>query len=465
MMEGAGCRAMGLVMAFHYDLLVIGAGSGGMAAAQRAAAYGARVAIAERNTVGGACINYGCIPEKLLDYAAGGKDLNQAIASYGWKVNDLSPKASFDWSHFIAAKNQHIHHLNQLHSQHLEQSRVQLLLGQASFLDAHTVNVDGGMITADKILIAVGAKPLKPPIPGIEHTIDWHELYNLPTQPQSLAILGSNPIGVKVAGSMDGLGSQVTQILPESCLLPAFDAEISQIIQERMMQQGVQVRCNTAIETIEPKGDRLSLRLSGTDPAPLTVDAVVVDAPRRPALDGLNLGKVGIQLTSAGAIRVDAYSRTTHSHIFAIGDCTDRLPLTPSAIAQGKAFADTEWGGKPHSVSYDWAPMAISSHPEAAVVGFSEDQARQKWGEAVRCYHNQFRPLFYALSQIHHNTLLKVVVNQQDDERILGIHMIGDGAVEIVQSLAIALRLGATKHDLNAALGIHPSSGEELFSF
>lgn len=447
-------------MPFDYSLVVIGAGSGGLAAAERAAAYGVRVAIAERAAVGGACINYGCIPEKLLDYAASYRERDQIASSYGW--NAIEPH--LDWSHFVKAKNQHIQHLNQLHLHNLQTAGVDFITGQAAFLDAHTVVIGDRPVTADKILIAVGAKPVKPSIPGMEQAITWHELYNLAQQPQQIAVLGGDPIGVKVAGSLNELGSQVTQIIAEDCILSELDAEVAQAIQHRMQQRGVKVLNQTQVKEIQPHGEKFHLSLSSGNATSLDVDTVFVDAPRRPNLTGLNLEKVGLELTASGALRVDQFSRTTQPNVFAVGDCTERIPLTPNAIAQAKAFADTEFGKRPQSVSYKWLPVSVASYPEAATVGMSEAQARKQFGDAVSCYRTEFRPLFYCLAQANERCLLKVVTNQQDSERVLGISWVGNGAVEIIQSLALALKLGATKQDLDSAIGIHPSLAEELFA-
>ncbi|HEY9619300.1 MAG TPA: FAD-dependent oxidoreductase [Crinalium sp.] len=450
-----------MTFVFDYDLFVIGAGSGGLAAAIRAASYGARVAIAEQYKPGGACVNYGCIPEKLLDYAASFNRLEQVAVSYGWKECDRH----FDWSCFATAKEKHIQQLNQVHLHHLQDAGVHIFEGQASFLEAHTVSVAGHQVTADKILIAVGAKPNKLDIPGIEHTITWHELYHQAHQPKRLAIVGADPIGVKIAGSLNALGSEVTQIISDDYILPTFDAELCNVIQDHMIRQGVTVLNRTQVKAIERMGDRLHLALSGDTSDVLTVDAVLMDARRTPNLAGLQLENIGLQLTTEGAVRVDEFSRTTHTNVFAIGDCTDRIPLTPSAIAQGRAFADTEFGNKPHAVQLAWVPISLSSHPEAATVGDSEAKARTMFGDdAIECYRTEFRPLLYCLAGTDAKTFLKLVVNRHDSDRVLGVHMVGDGAVEIIQTLAIALKLGATKHDLDTAIGIHPSSAEELFS-
>ncbi len=446
-------------MPFDYDLLVIGAGSGGLAAAERAAPYGAKVAIVEQANTGGACVNYGCIPEKLLDYAAGFVRFNRMATDYGWNACDRH----FNWSTFIQAKDHYIAHLNQLHFDHLRDAGVQFIQGQASFVKDNTVVVNDCPLTAAKILIAVGAVPEKPNIPGIEQTITWRELYHLKELPKHIAIVGNDPIGVKIAGSLNALGTDVTQITATATILPELDSEIAMVIQSQMHKQGVQFIHQQEVKQITSANEHLCLQF--TDFAtPCNVDTVVMDVPRRPNLAPLNLPAVGIQLTESGAIRVDAYSRTTHASIFAVGDCTDRMPLTPSAISQARAFADTEFGNQPRLASLDCVPMLISSHPEAASIGLSEAQARQQFQAAVRCYYTQFKPLFYGLSPVKETSFVKVIVNQQDSERLLGIHMVGNGAGEIIQSLGVSLKLGATKHNLDRAIGIHPSSGEELFS-
>ncbi|MBD1913968.1 MULTISPECIES: FAD-dependent oxidoreductase [unclassified Leptolyngbya] len=441
-----------------YELLVIGAGSGGLAAAQRAASYGVKVAIAERFKPGGACVNYGCIPEKLLDHAASFRRLNHVAIHYGWGED----QRQFHWPEFVEAEEQHIDFLNALHQKHLEDAGVTLLRGQAYFADEHTVIINDQPVTADKILIAVGAKPCKPAIPGIEHTITWHELYYLKEQPKSVAVMGGDPIGVKICGSLNALGSQVTQIILEDRILPLLDEELIYVIQDRMQQHGVQLLTQRVVEKIEPISEGFALSLVGHS-APLIAASVLADTGRMPDTDGLQLENVGVKLAS-GMVQVDEFSRTHCPHIFAIGDCTGRMPLTPSAIVQGRIFADSEFGNHAKPVRLDLIPMSLSSHPEAATVGLSEAQARDRYGEAIACYRKHFRPLLYAITGLEERTFMKVVVNREDGDRILGIHMVGEGAVEIVQSLAVSLRLGATKQDLDATIGIHPSSAEELFS-
>lgn len=441
-----------------YELLVIGAGSGGLAAAQRAASYGAKVAIAERFKPGGACVNYGCIPEKLLDYAASFRRLNHIAIHYGWGED----QRQFHWPRFVEAEEQHIDFLNALHQQHLESAGVTLLHGDAHFVDDHKVMIGDQPVTADKILIAVGAKPSKPLLPGIEHTITWHELYYLKEQPKTVVVMGGDPIGVKICGSLNALGSKITQIILEDRILPLLDEELIYVIQQRMQQHGVQLLTQRVVEKIEPVQGGLTIALCG-HPEPLFAETVLADTGRSPDTEGLQLENAGVQV-AFGMVQVDEFSRTHCPHIFAIGDCTGRMPLTPSAIAQGRAFADSEFGHQPHPIHLNLIPMSLSSHPEAATVGLSEAQAHERYGDAIACYRKHFRPLLYAITDLEERTFMKVVVNREEGDRILGLHMVGEGAVEIVQSLAVAIRLGATKQDLDATIGIHPSSAEELFS-
>ncbi|HEY9609586.1 glutathione-disulfide reductase [Allocoleopsis sp.] len=445
-------------MRFDYDLLVIGAGPGGLAASERAAGYGVRVAIVEQDSVGGTCVIRGCIPEKLMSFAAEFSDDSQVAAGYGWD----KPHAAFDWQQFIAAKEREIHRLSQVHNQKLAEAGVELIKGCATFIDAHTLDVAGRQITADKILIAVGAKDVKPEIPGSEYIITSSQLFNLKQQPKHIAVIGGNYIPVKLAGIMNNLGSQVTQIFLEDHILSAFDESLALAVQEGMTKRGIQILENTTVKEIKPVGDELDLILSGKNGNIVSVDTVLFALCRTPNISGLSLEKAGIRL-SEGAIVVDEYNRTTQENIFAVGDCINRINFTPVAIAQGRAFADTQFGNNPRTVCYEYVPSTVSSQPEAATVGLSEAEAREKLGEAVRCYCSQFRPLLHSLTNRDEKTLIKLVVDSRSD-RVLGAHMVGEGAVEIIQCLAIALRMGATKKHFDEAIGIHPSIAEEFLT-
>lgn len=444
-------------MSFDYDLLVIGAGPGGLAAAERAATYGVRVAIVERDQIGGTCVVHGCIPEKLMTYAAGFSKFFQNADEYGWgKIS-----RTFDWCQFIAARDQDIQHLCRVHSKKLQAAGIEQLRGHAQFVNAHTVEVAGSQHTADKILIAVGAKATKPEIPGIEHAITTRELLQLGQQPQHLAIVGSNHIAVKQAGILNGLICKVTLIVPDEMILPGCDDQIRAAIQADMQQQGIRIFCNRRVERIERSGACLTLDLAdGCEP--VTVETIVFILDRVPNLEGLGLEKTGVAI-QANAIKVDADSRTTQSNIFAVGDCTARPPWTPVAIATGRAFADTEFGQRPHRVQLDTVPYVISTIPEAATVGLTEAQARDKLGASLRCYSKQFQPLFNLRGTSDQQALLKLVVDGCS-QQVLGAHMIGDNAGEMIQMIGLAMQAGVTKPQFDRTIGIHPSIGEEFFT-
>jgi glutathione reductase (NADPH) len=445
-------------MTYDYDLLVIGAGPGGLAAAKQAAASGARVAIAEQDLVGGTCVIRGCIPEKLMSFAAEFSEACQDAEGYGWNQDSTT----FDWQQFIDAKEREIHRLSQVHNQALEKAGVELIKGHATFSDAHTLDVAGRQITADKILIAVGAKSVKPEIPGIEHAITASQLFNLKQQPKHIAVIGSDYIAVKLAGIMNNLGSQISLVMREDHVLPAFDRDISFAVSEGMTKRGIQIFGNSTVKEIQRVGDELNLMLYGESQHTLSVDTILYALGRAPNVSELALEKVGIKVVQ-DAVVVDEHSRTTQSNIFAVGDCINRHNFTPVAIAQGRAFADTEFGNNPHTVCYECVPVTVSSYPEAATVGLSEAQAWEQFGESVQCYSSKFRPLLHSLAKRDENTLIKLVVDR-DSDRVLGAHMVGDGAIDIIQSLAVSIRMGVTKKNFDATIGIHPSVAEEFFS-
>ena len=447
-----------IIMKFDYDLLVIGAGPGGISAARRAAEYGFHVAIAERDRVGGICVVHGCIPEKLLSYAASFSHVFEDADEYGWnKVNER-----FDWHKFMAAKDRAIEHLSQLHIQHLQTAGVELVKGDTKFLDVHTLDVGGRRITADKILIAVGGEAVKPNIPGIEYAITSREMFELKQPPEHLLIVGSDQIAIKFAGSMNGSPSKVTLIVAEDCVLPGYDEDLRTTVRDGLVKNGVRVLCNTSVEKIERGQADLSVSLSGDSQDTLTVDTVLCVTGRVPNVSNLGLENAGVEVTQ-GAVAVDESSCTNQPHIFAVGDCTNRPHWTPVAIATGHAFADTVFGNKPRTVSYEFIPKAVSSQPEAATIGLTEAQAREKLGEAVRCYSSKFQPLFDSIAEPGQKTLMKLVVDGNSD-RVLGAHMVGEYAAEIIQCLTLAIKKGVTKADFNETIGIHPTAAEEFFS-
>ncbi len=447
-------------MAFDFDLFVIGAGSGGIATARRAAEYGAKVGIAEFDRLGGTCVNRGCVPKKLLVYASRFADHFHEATGYGWPSQDLI----CDWPRLIQDVNNEVERLNGIYQKMLDNSKVQVLKGLAQFLDPHTVKVGETVMTADRLLIAVGGQPVKPNIPGIEHFIVSDDLFHLPTLPQQLVILGGGYIGVEFAGVMHRLGVKVTQIIRRDKILWGFDDDIRQEIQDAMIRDGIEILTLTHPQTIEKTTDGLSLQLEREGKVE-TVDfpgAIGLAATGRQAkLDQLGLELAGVTVEKS-AIVVNELSQTSQPHIYAVGDCTNRINLTPVAINEGRAFADTEFGGRPRLMSHENVPSAIFSTPEAATVGLTETQAIAQYGaEAIKTYKTKFRPMYYSLPNLASKTLMKLVVHQETD-RVLGAHMVGDYAAEIIQGVAIAVKMGAKKADFDATVGIHPTSAEEF---
>jgi glutathione reductase (NADPH) len=448
--------ASNFTMTYDYDLFVFGAGSGGLAAAKHAARYGARVAIAEPRQLGGTCVNRGCIPKKLLVYAAEVSHLMQAATGYGW--SHLTPQ--FDWQRFVAARDAYLQQLQQRQQDALETAGVQIFRAEARLQDAHTIALDNQTITADKILLAVGGKPRKPDIPGSEHALTSDDMFTLKQLPQRLAIVGGGYIGVEFASVLAGLGTEVTLINDSDRILSGFDDDIRLHLETALRERGIQIHANTTATAIAPGAAGLQVTLSDDAIAPLLVEQVLIATGRVPNLDDLGLEAAGVKFDRK-AIQVDAHSRTSQPHIFAVGDCTNRLQLTPAAKAEGIAFAEAIFGETPRDVDYGWIPSAVCARPEAASVGQTEAEAREALGDAVQCYRSQFTPLSQVLTPKPASTLLKLVVNR-DTDRILGIHMVGTDATEIISSLT--LHKHATKQDFDRAIGIHPSTAEEFFS-
>ena len=446
-------------MSYDYDLFVIGAGPGGLAASKRAAQHCAKVGIAEPSDLGGCCVNRGCVPKKLMVYAADFAQSSETAVDYGWG----QAKIQFDWQRFVAHRDQEIQRLRQGQQEALEAAGIDLISQRAAFIDAHTLAVGDRSITARKILIAVGGKPIKPKIAGIDHALTSNEMFELKQLPSRIAIIGGGYIGVEFASILQGLGSQVTLLDHEPCILSGFDEDVRVAVRNGLIQRGVISLCNTNVQSIERISEGLRLGMEGDRSDPLTVDVVLYATGRTPNLEGLHLEQAAIAVKDK-AIAVDADSRTSQAHIFAIGDCTNRVQLTTLARAAGRAFADTEFGNQPRTVNYDLVLSAVCSRPEAAAVGLSEAQAQTQHGEdQVRCYRSEFQPLFYSLTRHPQKTLIKLVVQRKSD-RLLGIHMVGENAAEIVQSLAIAVQQGMTKAEFDKNIGIHPSTAEEFFS-
>ena len=443
-------------MTYDYDLFVIGAGSGGLASSKRAASYGAKVAIAENDLVGGTCVIRGCVPKKLMVYGSRFSHLYKDAVGYGW--SEVEP--SFDWHKLIDAVNTEVLRLNKLHISFLEKAGVELIQEYAKFIDPHTIEVGDRKVTAEKILIAVGGKPEKIDIPGIEHSITSREMFNLKEQPKRMAVWGGGYIGVEFAGILNGVGTEVTQIIRRDSILRGFDQDICSNIQEGMAKHGINFRPNTNVEKIEKVSEGLKVYLSGENAEPLIVDTLLCATGRKPNLAGLNIENAGVE-TLRGAVAVSNNCRTTQPNIYAIGDCIDKANLTPVAIAQGRAFADTEFGNISRTVSLENIPTAVFSEPEAGTVGLTEAAAKEKFGNSVKCYRAKFRPMFHSLTGADEKVMVKLVV-ESNTERVLGVHMVGKDAAEIIQGMAIAINMGATKADFDRTIAIHPSTAEEF---
>ncbi|MEM6255785.1 MAG: glutathione-disulfide reductase [Cyanobacteria bacterium P01_D01_bin.156] len=442
-------------MTYDFNLFTIGAGSGGIATARRAAQYGAKVAIAEFDRLGGTCVNRGCVPKKLMVYASHFASHVQEAAGYGWSFEP----GQFSWEQMITAVNAEVTRLNSIYQRMIDNAEVTLYSGHARIVDSHTVKVAGETVTAEKILIAVGGKPSRPNIPGIALAITSDEIFNLAQQPKRMVIFGGGYIGCEFACVLNALGTEVTQVIRRDKILRGFDEDIRTEVQDAMERHGIRIITDELV-SLEKTETGLQVNLKSNQM--VFTDVVGLAALGRiPRLENLGLENTRVEVHK-GAIVVDAHSQTTEPNIFAVGDCTDRINLTPVAISEGRVFADTHYGGKRGVMNHDNVPSAVFTSPEVATVGMTETDAIEKYGEAaIRVYRSRFRPMYYALPKLEEKTLMKLVVHVQND-RVLGAHMVGDSAAEIIQGVAIAIKMGATKADFDATVGIHPSSAEEF---
>jgi glutathione reductase (NADPH) len=448
-------------MTFDYDLFVIGAGPGGLAAAKTAASYGVRVAIAERESLGGTCVNRGCIPKKLIVYAADFALQSRMAYSYGWSECDNY----FDWTRFIKSVDKHLETIQQSYLGQIEKCGVELIRGHATFIDNHTIDIEGRKITADKILIAVGGLPVMPDIPGIEFAITSREMFHLPYLPKRLAIIGGGYIGVEFSSMMNAFGCEVKVINHDEMILSGFDDDVRASVQESLRKRGVKFFDKSTAKEIKLCEEGLLLKVTGDRQTIIATDTILVATGRAPNTKNLSLDNAGVELGVKGEIQVDEFSCTNQENIFAVGDCTNRLQLTPVAKAEGQAFAKTVFGKKPQKVNYDEAPSAVFSRPEAASVGMTETKAREKYGDAVKCFCSKFQPLFSQFPEANEEEAMIKLVVEGENQRVVGVHMVGEHASDIIQSLGVAVRKGINKDDLDETLGIHPTTAEEFMTF
>ena len=440
---------------YDYDLFVIGAGSGGVRTARFAGGYGARVAIAEEKYLGGTCVNVGCVPKKLFVYAAEFAESFADARGFGWEVEGRS----FDWPTLLSNKNGEIDRLNGIYERLLDNADVDLIRGRAVIVDPHTVEVDGKRYTTENILVATGGKPRRFDFPGSELTITSDEVFFIESFPESILIVGGGYIGIEFAGIFHNLGADVKLVELMPHVLNGFDADIQAALREEYVKKGIDIETEVGLQSVEqlPHGRLKATLTNGNE---LEVDQVMMSVGRVPNTRGLGLEDVGVELTERGHVIVDDYFRTTVPNIYALGDVMSRIPLTPVATEMGMMLASNLFNGTERTFDYDHIATAVFSQPNAGTVGLTEAAARAKYPN-IDIYRARFKPMKNTLSGRDERTLMKLVVNQ-DDDRVLGVHMVGPYAGEIVQGFAVALKAGATKAIFDATVGIHPTSAEEF---
>lgn len=442
---------------YDYDLFVIGAGSGGTRASRVAAAHGAKVAVAEEYRVGGTCVIRGCVPKKLLVYGAHfAEDLKDA-KRFGWDVPD---NLGFDWARLRDNVMEEVDRINRAYTDTLNNNGVDIILDRATVTGPHSVRLgDGREVTAGKILIAVGATPVVPDCPGNEHGITSNEVFHLDALPKRILIAGAGYIANEFAGIFNEFGSKVTLINRTDVILRGYDESIRDRLLQISMMKGLEFRFNAAFQGIEKQADGC-LRVSMNGHEPIDVDCVLFATGRSPNTEGLGLDSAGVTMDDKGAIVVDEDNKSTCDSIYAVGDVTNRVQLTPVAIREGQAFADTMYGNKPHRVDYENIPSAVFSHPPMAGVGLTEAQAKNKFG-SVKVYTSDFRPMKNVLAGRNERALYKMVCNAETGQ-VLGLHMIGPDSPEILQAAAVAVKAGLTKDAFDQTVALHPSMAEEL---
>lgn len=438
-----------------FDVLVVGAGSGGVRAARTMAGYGAKVAIVENSDLGGTCVNLGCVPKKLFVYASHYSEDFRNSKGFGWQLAAQSP---FDWPTLITNKNKEISRLNGVYEELLQSSDVTCIYGQAELKSATKVQVNDRLYSANKILIATGSWPWMPDIPGIEHAITSNEAFHLKQLPKRVAIVGGGYIAVEFAGIFRGLGLEVTLLYRGEQILRNFDVTVRQFIHAELLKKGIEVKTNCDLEAIKAEGAEFLLTLNQGET--LRQDLVMLATGRKPKITGLGLAAAGVEVNKKGAIAVDDYYQTSQPNIYAIGDVIGKVQLTPVAITEAMAVAQTMVLNKPTKIDYTGIPTAVFCQPNIGTVGLTEKQAREQYGD-IALYQSEFKYLRHTLTDSDERVLMKLIVDKATDI-VIGVHMVGPDAGEIIQGMGVALKAGATKATFDATIGIHPTVAEEF---
>ncbi|MEE9424138.1 MAG: glutathione-disulfide reductase [Methylococcales bacterium] len=439
---------------YDFDLFVIGAGSGGVRAARMSSTFGAKVAIAEERYLGGTCVNVGCVPKKLFVYASQFSSDFKASAGYGWSVNNTS----FSWEHLITQKNEEIERLNNVYEKLLVNAGVTLFDGRATIVNEHTIRVSDKLFTAEHILIATGGWPSVPNFPGNDLVITSNQAFYLDTLPDSIVIVGGGYIAVEFAGIFNGLGVATTLVYRGELFLRGFDEDIRQHLAKQLQLKGIKLQFGSSITSIEQTTTGLSAKLDSGET--LSAEQIMYATGRTPKSADLGLESLGVKLDEQSAIVVNPQYQTTVGSIYAIGDVTNRINLTPVALAEGMALAKALFGNSPTQVDYNNIPTCVFSQPNIGTVGLTEVQAKQQFSD-ITVYKSIFKPMKYSLTDNQEQTLMKLVVDTKTD-RVVGAHMIGPDAGEIIQGLAVAMKAGATKAVFDSTIGIHPTTAEEF---
>ncbi|HFD33220.1 MAG TPA: glutathione-disulfide reductase [Gammaproteobacteria bacterium] len=445
-------------MSKHFDLIALGGGSGGLSVAEKAASYGKKCAVIEPDRLGGTCVNRGCVPKKVMWNAANINHFMQIASSYGFDVENKG----FDWPTLVSKRENYIKNINDWYINYLADSNIEHISGYGRFVDKNTIEVNGEQYTAENIVISVGGEPTIPDLPGAELGITSDGFFELQEQPKRVVIVGAGYIAVEIAGLLNTLGSEVTLLLRGQHILGRFDALVRETLSEEMINNGINILSCISLEGIE-KTESGKLTIKGSRGHQIgDVDSLIWAVGRRPVSDKLNLSAVNVNVDERGFIPADEYQNTNQAGIYAIGDVTGQAALTPVAIAAGRRLADRLFNGQTHrKVDYSNIPTVVFSHPPIATIGLTEGEARKKHGEAVKIYQTRFTPMFYSLTEHDQKTAMKLItVGAQ--EKIVGCHIVGQAADEMMQGFAVAIKMGATKKDFDDTIAIHPTSAEEL---